>query len=359
MKNKISILLVFFALEAYAYIPADFPNYLYENYALSLEQATLNNNCYSIPSSRLGINCNPAFISESNTKKNFHLNFIFSDTISDVEAYAKNVNRDSSVDLINRSLNQDNPYLGQAQISLWFEQDNFAISLTPARVGVATDTRNPSLQEVSLHSSVQSELAARFGFFIDEQKRFSFGSNFRYNHTKFIRERFEVLSASVDPSFLKVKESDVVYIDPGVAFRFNDLHESMLSFTFTQVKLYKSGSDLPTKGTVELGYQIAPHIFKKRFKTSIHFTARKDYPDFEDRIGLGGIIFFDHNFNTNFSISKPKQSISILTNISNLTIGFGYTNERRNFNGYRKENFDYFLFQVGFFNNNHHHHAHE
>lgn len=331
---------------ARANVSLHFPNLLYDTTVYSMDEFILGRNCFSIPSSTMGLSCNPAALADEE-KEGLHTHLLATDSMSEVIRYAELLRDDDTLGVVRRSLEKDGPIYSQAAWPIWYQREWWAVAVTPARIGVASDVRNPVIPEMNIHASLETEVVAKLGLFSSADHNLKVGSSLRYVDAKILRDYFEVLAASIGSHDFEIQESKAVFIEPGLSYTFDSSWDATVSAVVTHIPVYEYGEDLPVSPALELGYLTVPDFLNKKFKSSVHLTTRRDVKYMEDRVSWGGRFDFSRQLALSFVLSTREQGIGLQGHIDSVVLGIGYKSQDLYFNGYEIERVSTALFQLG------------
>ncbi len=329
--SKALIFLVAFAqllaVSAHARVGERFSNLFYDASSLSLQEYVLGRTCFSLASGAQGLTCNPALLADEE-KTQLRINLFSEQSIGKASDEVRDLEDEDIPALVN-SLNDSHgePRLTRASTALWYQHDWWALAYVPMRVGLAASVRNPVLTEVTAHIVAESELSFRAGLFAAEDTHLKVGANFRYVSSHYFRDRFQLIDALSDPDILHIQKQRTLYVDPAMAYSWDNNWKSVVSLAVTDVAAYKSGDDKDIRPAIEAGYATTMDIFGHDFRSSVHVTTRSDLDEFRDRLRWGAVYDFSPRFSTTLSLASREVGVGLTGRIDSLTLGLAYKSE--------------------------------
>jgi len=308
-------------------------NSFYNNGAFTVEEKILGRSCYSLNSSSLGYNCNPAFLADDD-KNNLRLNILTDPAVKDVMDYRANLRNHDYLGLIQKLDNNTKKLLvSSASSNIWYQYDWWSLSYTPLRTHVFNYVRNPALTEITSHISLEREVMFRTAGVFTEHPNFRIGSNLRYVSADFVRQQFRIIDVIANPQIIEILHQETLYFEPGMAYSFHGKSSPTLSATLTDLALFKKGDSKDTNLAVELGFMTHFYPFDNHFRSSLHFTSRSDLNNFSERLRWSGIYDFSSDYSFNFTLNATEYGIGFLGRWNSLTFGIGHLSQKLNFKG--------------------------
>lgn len=326
------LIFVFVSANAQAALYRQFKNVNYDDQYTNIESFVLGRTCYSLKASPLNLDCNPAFLA-GKERRTLNLNLNVDNNIEEVYGYSRDLKNHRSDKLINRILKEDRPLTANEMSSVWWQYDWWAISYIPARLALATVMTNPAYPKITTHLSLQRELSAKTGFFVEEDTKFRVGANLRYVRNDQLRDEFALLDVLSGNSDVKVRDKDIVYFEPAMTYELSAAWDSQISVVLTHLALYESEDDVPDVARPEIGYSTTPDYFDRKFRTSLHYTARPDTSSVSDRFRFGGIYSYDPDSSLSFTLAGDEYGVGLMGRIDSLVLGIGFKSEMFHLDG--------------------------
>ena len=339
--------LVMFAKDTVkAEVPPGFPNLFYENNFASVENFVLRRTCFSLPSSAIGYECNPSFLAE-NIDSQLNISFLTTNSIKKVLEYGEQTQDKNSTELIRKGLAEEEPLIGQSALNIWYRHNWWELTITPARLGIATDVRNAALPEMTTFAALEREISWKFGFMPSSSPHWKLGGRLRYVDAKFFVDQFEILSASVGLEEFEIKQGQALYFEPSLSYFFESTWHPILTLNVSDVALSKSNDEIQTSPLYELGYTTPPDFLNGRLTTALQVTLGDDLGALQDRVKWGGVLRIYKATRASFSFSNRHFALGVEGAIDSLILGLGYRNSEIDFGGYSFETEEQWLLRCG------------
>lgn len=333
---------------AHAELSTKFKNYMFEDHATTMESFILGRTCFSLRASSLGIDCNPAFLAGSD-RRELNFSVVLDDKALEAFKYLNELRDNNSVGVVNRLLSDQRPFAVQQSATIYGQYDWFAVALTPVRLGVASAVVNSSYPTVSTHAMLQSEVSLRAGSFFEEDTNLSVGANLRLVRTHQVRNEFDLGDAISNPELISINETDHVYLDPAVSYRFNGSWDAELTAALTHLALFESdGANVLDEGPrPEIGFASRPDIGERRLRTALHFTGRPDIERVGWRLRFGAIYDLSEDFTIHGTLAGEEYGLGFMARIDSVILGLGVRSEAFYLNGTEVDRLTRALFQAG------------
>lgn len=321
------------------------PNISAEYPRTTLHEYILGPVCLSLPSSKLELSCNPAFLAYED-KHQFRLDIAGNDHLAQVNAYRERLNANDSVGIANAALGDREPTLARASSVLWYQRDWWALSFAPFRGGFASSTRNAAYPEVAADIYKEYEILGKAGL-VAEDSNLSAGLQLRYVDRQYFRRQFDLLDAIGDPSLLKIEQKRVLYVEPGINYMFESNWSSSVAATVTQLPLAQDGNEREVKPVVDIGLSTAPPIFgERRLRTSTHYTG-DGTSDVMARFRWGALFDLSKNAAMSALIGKSEVGVGLNGHIDSLVLGLGWKTEELTLDQWQTVRVSTVLFETG------------
>lgn len=267
---------------AYAQIDGRYKDWAYDRQTLTLQHSVLGNSCYSLRSLNSVIPCNPAFLADN---EGFKAQFtaLIDSQISEGIDYYEEAKKDNPHTLIDRVLDESEPFVSFQTSHIWLQFDHFSFSYVPLRVGTASASVNPAFPQVITHTFAEEELSVRAGYFLGEDPNLRVGFNLRWTKTEEVRSEQDLFSLLIDPDLFSFRRGEQIFLEPGFSYLWPSLWNAELSFVVTQLSLAQTGHIEKRKISPEIGFSQSPSLFHRKLRTTMHYSNRPDLGEYRDR----------------------------------------------------------------------------
>jgi hypothetical protein len=337
MKKYFVLILYFFGMNASADNLNLLPHFFYDGPNYTSEHVLLGRTCYSLPSSSMSLSCNPAQLALEN-KTAFRANALVDGHLGEVSEIGKLLINHDSLGLTEELIKQRGSLSSRSQLSIWYQQDWWAIAIVPLRFSYASFITNPAYPEIAASIVKESEIAFKSGFLLEADPNWQIGFELRAVDREFIHQNFALLDAVANPDIIKIQNNTTVFFEPGVIYHFaNDSWKPSVSLALTNVEVSSSGSDLAkTKPSAEIGFAAEPEFANGKLSTATHLSLQQEIDDFTDRLRWAAIYKTDW---ADFlvSLARKDYGIGISTQINAASLGFTYRQEELNANQWKTE----------------------
>jgi len=305
---------------------AGLPDFRREVPSLGLEQYILGPVCLSLPSSRLNLDCNPAFLAREE-KRQLRLGLTANDRVGEVNDYRTRLDASDTEGIINKVLGQREALVARATSAVWYQRGWWAIGWVPFRGGFASNVRNPAYPTVAASIFKESEFFGQAGFLVPAEPAMEVGLQLRYVDRQFFHGRFDFLDVYGNPKQLQIDGQKAFYVEPGLSYSFDTTWESAISATLTQGAVYQSGYANRFMPMLDLGFRTAPAFLGGHLRTSTHYSDNPVFPDLFSRFRWGAIYEFDDLAAISLSLGKGLAGIGVTGHIDSVVVGLGWKTE--------------------------------
>ncbi len=303
--------------------PKLIPNLFYDYPSSDVNNLVLGRTCTTVHAGPLALTCNPALLADEE-KKTLRVNFSLDPNFFKLMDARQSINNSEPEPVINEWLKYKEPLVSQSTSEIWFQNNWWAVGVTPVRFEYASIVRNPSYPEISALLLKESEVMGKAGFTSKENSNFSFGLQTRYVTTDYVQNTFSLLDVIANPSLVEFQQQKALYLEPGAAYHLNKETETIVTAMLSNLAVYRSGSAQPVTGSiVDLGFSTAPAFAKGRLKTTTHFTTREDISNFSERWRIGALYDFGP-VQSSVDTTLHYFGIGANTRVDSLTLGLAY-----------------------------------
>jgi hypothetical protein len=321
------------------------PNYQLMRPSNTLTEMILGSTCISMPGSPLELSCNPAFLA-AEEKRVFRLNVAGNDRLTKVNKYRGLLQNDDTIGIVDGLLQEKEPLLANATLSAWYQRNWWAVGVAPLRAGYASFYRNSAYPEISGSVFAEKEVFAKAGFKLPSDPNIRLGLQARYLHRDFFRRKFALLDAVTDNNLIRIEKQQVLYLEPGMSYAFNEKASNSISAMISNLAVYQSGSYQPVRPVFDIGFSSAPDFADGRLKTSTHFSNNPDIVDPFALFRAGAIYDFD-DLSVSVSFAKLDMGIGVSGHIDSLVLGLGYRTEEIAKDQWQNIQVSSWLFELG------------
>ena len=322
------------------------PNLFYDNPTMTLNQLVLGQACYSIHSSILDLDCNPAFMA-GEQRQMFRVNVVGNDKVGTVNSYRERLGDGGAPELIADLSSERDPVIAKAAASVWYQYENWAFGVVPIRAGYAALSRNMALPDISANVYKDLEVFGQAGWFVTDDRRFRFGLKTRYIHRDYVYQNFLLTDAIANPALVGIRRLDVVYVDPSIAYTWDSSWEPTLSAAVTYLPLFQTGATLPFRPSYEIGLSSKFIVFDHAYVSTTHFTGRPDTQDFFQRFSYSGMFEWAPHFNFTFTLGKNLFAVGVRGNLDSVILGIGYKTEQVSPDAWHSAQISSTMFEAG------------
>lgn len=321
------------------------PNFQLMRPTNTLQEMILGSTCISMPSSPLELSCNPAFLAAED-KRQLRINVAGNDRVTKINKYRLLLENDDTIGIVDGLLQEKEPLVANATLSLWYQREWWAVGVAPLRAGYASFYRNSAYPEISGSVFAEREVFAKAGTSLASDPNVRIGLQARYLHRDFFRKKFALLDAVSDSSIIKIEKQRVLYLEPGMSYAFNEKATNSISAMVSNLAVYQSGNYQPVRPVFDLGFSSAPDFADGRLKTSTHFSNN---PDIVDPFALfrAGAIYDFNDLSVAVSFAKMDMGIGISGHIDSVVLGLGYKTEEIAKDQWQTVQISSWLFEVG------------
>lgn len=308
----------------------------------------MGSTCYSVKASRNSLDCNPALMHYNQTKQ-LRLNLMADKRLETLLDYGKKISDEDVSGLMSAITEHPEANASRLVGSLWYQHKWWAIGYVPMRIKHASNIMNPAYPQISLSLIKESELFFRAGVGFHEVEGLTAGINVSYAKQKYIHGQEDLFDIIANPDLTKIRENDLIRIEPGLAYRFNnDAWKPILSVTLTHIDLYaseKSYRKLPPG--VEVGLSSTPEFAKGRLVTSTHYSLGEPGLQPFKRLRWGARYSFDEGYSITANIAKGDYGVGAGMTIDSLTLGVAYKSEELDYARWNSKASEAFMAEVG------------
>jgi hypothetical protein len=321
------------------------PNYQLMRPTNTLQEMVLGSTCISMPSSPLELSCNPAFLA-AEQKRIFRINAAGNDRVAKINKYRGLLDNDDTIGIVDGLLQEKEPLVANATLSAWYQRDWWALGVAPLRAGYASFYRNSAYPEISGSVFAEKEVFAKAGMKLESDPNIRLGLQARYLQRDFFRRKFALLDAVTDNSLVRIEKQQVLYLEPGMSYAFNEKGTNSISAMISNLAVYQSGSYQPVRPVFDIGFSSAPDFANGRLKTSTHFSNN---PDIVDPFALfrAGAVYDFNDVSVSVSFGKLDMGVGVSGHIDSLVLGLGYRTEEISKDEWQKIQVASWLFEVG------------
>jgi hypothetical protein len=313
------------------------PHFFYDGPNYTAEHVLLGRTCYSLPSSSMSLRCNPAQLANE-TKTAFRADVLVDGHLSEVSEIGKLLINHDSFGLTEKLIQQHGSLSSRSQLSIWYQQDWWALAIVPLRFSYASFITNPAYPDIAASIVKESEIAFKSGFLVEADPNWQIGFEIRAVDREFIHQDFALLDAVANPDIIQIQNNTTVFFEPGIIYHFaNDSWKPSVSLALTNVEVSSSGSDLAkTKPSAEIGFAAEPEFAGGKLSTATHLSLQQEIEDFTDRLRWAAIYKTDW---ADFlvSLARKDYGIGVSTQLSKAIVGFTYRQEELNANQWKTE----------------------
>jgi hypothetical protein len=241
--------------------------------SLTLHQRNLDRSCFSIRATSFDLDCNPAFLADSE-KRLIRLNSIGDDNALSLDEYRESLDRDDVIGAADKFLNNKEPVQAHASAAAWYQNNWWAVGVVPVRASVSYLNRNPAYPEISAYAFQESEVFAKVGLLSTESQNIKFGIQTRYVQRDFIYQKFYALDAVLDPEVIEVKSNKALYIEPGFAFSWDSEYEPVFSWMITDLPVFQEGDKIQRQPKSDFGFSSSFGSLIPGLRTTTHYHRR-------------------------------------------------------------------------------------
>jgi len=303
------------------------PNLFNDSPSMTQGQDTLGRACYSLQASSLDLDCNPAFMADEQ-KTQLRINILGNDRLLQLNHYREQLNNNDQLSVANELLQQSDPLIAKASISVWFQHDWWAVGYVPFRAGFAFTQSNPAYPEISTQMYKESELFANAGLYSSDDNNFRVGLSGRYVQRNYVYQNFAVFDALADPSLVEIKHESALYLEPGVVYAWKTNWDPMFSWTYTNFPVFQTGDRLPIQPLFDFGFSSSLGDFSHAFHSALHYTSRPDAVDFFSRLSWGATYNFDERAAANLLLGTSQFGLGANGRLDFVDLGVSYKAER-------------------------------
>jgi hypothetical protein len=326
--------------------PQYLPNFNNEAPGTSIETNIWGRACYSMPSSALGLGCNPSLLAEQE-KHLMRLNLNFDDHAKDVFDYAKDLQNEDELQIVRRAEGQRRPLVSRASSNIWYQREWWTLKWTPMRASAAIQSRNPAYPEISAHIMRESELQAQAGFFVADQKNILVGFQTRYVRSEYLRDRFDLYDALADTERVQIQKTKAVFFEPSVTYKFENSWNSQISAMISNVEAYRGGDALNTQNILDIGFSTTPEFWSKRITNTLHYSTRTEVDRVFDRLIMATNVEFSEKFSAHVGVGALSQGVGITGRLDSVALGLGYKSEDVAPESWKTNRLSQILFELG------------
>lgn len=326
MRNwvAIPILILFSGFAGAQDLLPSLPDFGSDPLMLTTDSVVLGRGCLMMPGTDLGIACNPALLADSEVKQ-LRMNMFIDQGFTKVVKQYRLVQDKDSLGLLNDILEDGGSKMSQAATNIWYQQNWWMLSFTPARVRYAvTDNHNPAYPEVAAYIRKDMEIAWSGGFHVESDRHLRVGVTTRYHWSELLHQQFTVLDAiASDGRIIKVGEQSGLLIEPGMAYEFDEeLHANIVA-DLTGLEVLRSGlSQGNAQPMGDIGLTMRPEWDGLRWTFGTQLTFLGDQTLMRRWRFMSLLETEWANFS--FNVAMGEIGFGISTAIDSLTLGIGY-----------------------------------
>ncbi len=322
------------------------PSLMTEGPNLTLHQLVIGRACYSMAASVNDIDCNPAFLADSQ-KRVFRANLVANDQAKNFADAYRGLRGDDAVSIADSLLVDHQPRQAQAATSIWYQHDYWAVGIVPIRTGLSYLSRNEAYPQLSVYGTQETEVFYKVGLLSEDDKALKIGLQSRYVVRRYIYQKFYALDALADPDVIELHDQRVLYVEPGFSYEFSSAWKPTLSAMITNLPIYRSGDRLPSHPEFDLGlgtsYQgLLPHF---RSTTHYHRAAGRELGQAFSWSGIYDIGSFGA---ASVTAGYGLFGAGIDGRIAMVNLGIGYRRERIDVDAWNKKSVESTFVQLGF-----------
>jgi hypothetical protein len=308
-----------------AFGAAGVPNLFLDIPYMSITDLVLQDACWSLPAGPLGLPCNPAQLADLERQR-LQLDLSLDEQARRVIDYYEKVRDEDTVAVADLLLGKTAPTVSRAYSNIWYRNENWALTYTPARIGFASRVVNQAYPEITAHIKSEWEISLRGGYVVAADRNLRVGLQARYLDQKFIRQQFTLLDAVADPNLIQIHDHHSIMLEPGLAYALPGSWRPEISFGMRTFEVYRSGvAEGNTYPSVEAGIAVSPHIDYGNLTTALHFTSRERNDSWRV-LTLGALYWFD-TLQFSGSVGMGGYGLGVAKQINSLLLGFAYRAE--------------------------------
>lgn len=302
---------------------ATLPSFGSDPLMLTTDSVVLGRGCLMMPATDLGVACNPALMADSEVKQ-LRMNLYIDQGFTKVMKQYRLVQDKDSLGLMNDVLSEKRPTMSQASTSIWYQQDWWMLSFTPARVRYAVNKQNPAFPEVAAYIRKDMEIAWAGGMHVESDRHMRLGLTTRYHWSELIHQQFAVYDAvATNGSIIQVGHQSGLLLEPGFAYEFNEELHANLVADLTGLEVLQSGmksGNAEARG--DIGLTMRPEWEGLRWTFGSQLTFLGDQP-FARRWRLMSLLETDWA-NFSFNLALGEVGFGVSTAIDSVTLGIAF-----------------------------------
>lgn len=321
------------------------PNLFNDNPSLTVPHAVLGRSCYSLRASALDLDCNSAFLANSD-KRLLRANLVGTDSLRKVNDYRQMIGDRDEVGVADDLLAQNAPAVAKGAASIWYQDGWWAIGYVPVRAGVAYFTSNPSFPTVSVLGYRESELFGKMGLMSSADDKFQVGLQARYIKRDYIYQQFEAFSALDRQDLIVINQQGVLYVEPGFAYSWKTPWKPTLSWSLNNLAVAQSGDRVYSQPIYDAG--LSSNIGGwEDLRSTLHFAVGPTYRGMFNRLTWSSVLDFDDVASTYLSFGVDQFGIGVQGRLAAFTAGIAYRNELISSNEWTSYSVSSVIFDLG------------
>jgi hypothetical protein len=294
----------------------------------------------------MGLSCNPAALADEN-RSQLRMNLVFDDNFKDTVDSAREVDKKDKAELLDIIFEHRDTLVTNARAGLWYQNDWWAVSLTPVRAGLITKTTNPAYPQVDAIAVKETELLFRGGLYLENDSNFRVGLDARFVNREFVDKKFDLTEATSNPDIIEIQEGRQFYLEPAFIYGFDSAWKSELSVAVTNWAAYSSGTKPEGRTIFDIGLASVPDFIDGKFRSTVHFTTVPGIEDWADRLRWSGIFEFSDMLSSSFTLAGHEQGLGFLGRLDSVVLGAGVKNEKIKTSSGPSEDVHSLIFELG------------
>lgn len=292
---------------------------------MNIDAVVLDRGCLMMPGTDLGLACNASLLADSEITQ-WRFDVYGDQNIGQVWDQYQFVSHKDSFGLFRNVVEHDEAKISRASFNMWYQQENWALTFTPARVRYSVMSQNPAYLSIATYIRKDMEVAFLGGWRVEAEPRLRVGLGLRYQWSQLINQQFAVLAVGSNPEIIRVGNHRGLLIEPNMAYEFEESYHTNFIIAATGLEVFQDGlKEGNADPLADVGLTIRPEWDGWHWTLGSQMTFLGDMP-LSRRFKFTSLLECEWaNFTS--MIGVGQFGIGMSTAIDSLTLGIGYVNK--------------------------------